>query len=53
MSVRKSPVNLTIEQVEDICLGLSLISCKSVEQRRLHGEMCQLREVMAQLEPIT
>jgi len=52
MSNRKSPVNLTIDQVESICLGLSLIPNKSFEERELHGEMCQLLELMAKLEPI-
>jgi hypothetical protein len=53
MSARKYPVPLDIDQLEDICLGLSLIPSKSSEQRELHGKMCQLLRAMAELEPIT
>ena len=52
MSVRKSPVNLDIDQVDAICRGLGLIPDPTYDERILHGEMCHLREIMAQLEPI-
>jgi hypothetical protein len=41
---------LSIDQVETICLGLSLIPSKSFEQRSFHGEMCQLLEEMVKRE---
>jgi len=50
MSTPNELVFLSIENVEDICLGLASLPHKSIEQRKFHGEMCQLYEMMCRRE---